>query len=147
MPKLTPNPGPSVCFLIFLMLFSLAFEHVNGHASSNVLSRERRTVSRSRQGPSRSQLTDVLRRFSGDGSFLGGDLSQYTPPTPRPQDVNCHVEIPTTTLVGGRCVNLGSDSSTNMVCQAGAYLAFNADCHNVNAARQRQANGNSAGGD
>ncbi|KAK3751047.1 hypothetical protein RRG08_044625 [Elysia crispata] len=118
-------------------------------AAENVISepqiREKRTVARSRvgQGPSMSQLSDVLSRFSTDGSFLGSDLSMYTPPTPPPEDVNCYVEVPTTTMVGGRCVNMGSES---FVCQAGAYLGFTTDCQTASASRYRRANGNAPRG-
>ncbi|RUS69795.1 hypothetical protein EGW08_022441 [Elysia chlorotica] len=126
---------------LFFALWVSTFDGAEGSLIPKAQIREKRTVGRSggRQGPSMSQLSDVLSRFSSDGSFLGGDLSMYTPPTPRPEDVNCHVEVPTTTMVGGRCVDMGSQA---YVCQAGAYLAFTTECQNASSTRHRRANGN-----
>ncbi|GFR71702.1 hypothetical protein ElyMa_003820100 [Elysia marginata] len=125
-----PLKMPVFLFALFALLCLSTFNEAKGNAITDPHIRERRTLgrSRSRQGPRSSQLSDVLQRFSADGSFLGGDLSLYTPTTPRPEDVNCHVEVPTTTLVGGRCISLGGASS---VCQAGAYLAFTAECQSA----------------
>ncbi|XP_005093823.1 uncharacterized protein LOC101852909 isoform X2 [Aplysia californica] len=74
--------------------------------------------------PDRS-LNDIIDQYESDNGDV--DLLQYTPTTPRPQDVNCFVEVPATQRVGGRCVPLGA----SMGCQAGVYLAFNSECQNL----------------
>ncbi|PVD38695.1 hypothetical protein C0Q70_01315 [Pomacea canaliculata] len=72
----------------------------------------------------------------------------YTPSTPAPENINCFVEVPTTTRVGGRCIQLGSirgRSSRNSpwACQAGVHLAITQECQR---SRARPRSGRRRGG-
>ncbi|XP_048760640.2 uncharacterized protein LOC125669854, partial [Ostrea edulis] len=74
--------------------------------------------------------TKPVKRTTHEWSqFSINDLPRYLarfnlPTTPAPEDVDCHMEVETTTLVGGRCVNIGR--SPLRACQSGPYL----DVHN-----------------
>ncbi|XP_005093822.1 uncharacterized protein LOC101852909 isoform X1 [Aplysia californica] len=112
-----------LCLLVVSILFSeVACGTGENKKSSAQPRRDRRSVGQ--QIPDRS-LNDIIDQYESDNGDV--DLLQYTPTTPRPQDVNCFVEVPATQRVGGRCVPLGA----SMGCQAGVYLAFNSECQNL----------------
>ncbi|XP_061175159.1 uncharacterized protein LOC133184216 [Saccostrea echinata] len=51
----------------------------------------------------------------------------YIPSTPAPEDVNCYMEVETTKVVGGRCVNMGR--SPIRACQSGIHSEiYHPDC-------------------
>ncbi|GFN98422.1 hypothetical protein PoB_002492800 [Plakobranchus ocellatus] len=58
---------------------------------------------------------------------LWGQLNYETPSTPSPENVNCYVEIPSTTLAPGRCSRLGQ----LYTCQAGVYMATSDHCARI----------------
>ncbi|CAL1546430.1 unnamed protein product [Lymnaea stagnalis] len=80
--------------------------------------RDKRSV---RNQPNSTMLREFLPTINGSEE----DLLRYTPTTPRLEDVNCHVDVPVTQRIGGKCVPLGNQ----MGCQAGIYLAFSSDCN------------------
>nr|KAI8765121.1 hypothetical protein BgiMline_002791 [Biomphalaria glabrata] len=71
-----------------------------------------------------------------------GNIDEYVPPPVPPSEVNCHVEVQTTRLHGGRCVNFGTSGISNravLSCQAGAYFEINnKECEALQIARELQ---------
>ncbi|KAK7501341.1 hypothetical protein BaRGS_00007466 [Batillaria attramentaria] len=73
-----------------------------------------------------SNALQVLVNALESGEDTSTDLLRYTPSTPAPENINCYVEVPTTTRVGGRCIQFGRRGSRfrPWACEAGAYLDF-----------------------
>ncbi|KAK3751053.1 hypothetical protein RRG08_044631 [Elysia crispata] len=71
-------------------------------------------------------LRGAQAQANSGGSILS-NFNHITPSTPRPEDVNCYVEVRTTTQMGGRCGRMGRVYT----CQAGPYLSPNPGCQGV----------------
>ncbi|CAL1546429.1 unnamed protein product [Lymnaea stagnalis] len=72
-------------------------------------------VSTGQRGPTNSQI-----QTASDGD----DMSRFQNFTPRPvppEEVNCHLELQQTVVLGGRCVPLGRGRIT-WSCQSGIYI-------------------------
>ncbi|XP_013073217.2 uncharacterized protein LOC106060033 [Biomphalaria glabrata] len=117
------------CLLVMLFLSLTLFDVSDSFPDNKKVifkRRERRTVNNGRliaqnqnnTRPVDVRLNDILNQLNHQ------ELLQYTPRAPSPENVNCHVEVPVTQRVGGRCVQLGNQ----MGCQAGIYLAFSSEC-------------------
>ncbi|XP_005093821.1 uncharacterized protein LOC101852677 [Aplysia californica] len=77
------------------------------------------------QRMNRNQLQDIMSGNIGTDNTMEDVL---TPSTPRPEDVNCYVEIPTTETFGGRCIRLGRNGRYFYGCRAGLHLRISTAC-------------------
>ncbi|KAL5018183.1 hypothetical protein ScPMuIL_003905 [Solemya velum] len=73
--------------------------------------------------PELSDLTRLQQR-----RWTSEEMMAFAPGTPSPDQVQCHVELQITRVVGGRCVRLGTFGQR--ACQSGRYLdIFNTVCN------------------
>ncbi|XP_052265504.1 uncharacterized protein LOC127867997 isoform X2 [Dreissena polymorpha] len=77
---------------------------------------------------------DPARESAGNQRDQGsqGQHFLFTVPTiPAPQDVDCHIELQTIQIQGGKCTQLGGDRRRPYICQSGPHIVFEPRCRQI----------------
>nr|XP_022313136.1 uncharacterized protein LOC111118115 [Crassostrea virginica] len=98
---------------------------------------------------SNKKETKGMKRSIDD--LVGFDINAFSrhipraliPSTPAPEEVNCYMEVETTKIVGGRCVNMGR--SPIRACQSGIHSEiYHPDCMGATQTRSKRGADSSA---